>query len=98
MTRISSERIASIEARKQELAAGRATKQSEYWAGGTVPLLDLQGALDPFKPRAMSNEMREECGERASVVVIANASHALMPEQPDAVAAAIVDWIGKLPR
>src|SRR5579864_9620538 len=81
-----------------QLAAGRATKQSEWWSGGTVPLLDLQGELDPFKPRAMSNEMREEFGERVSVVVIPNASHALLPEQPDAVADAIVAWIGKLPR
>ena len=81
-----------------ESAAARATKQSEYWAGGTVPLLDVQGALDPFKPRAMSNEMREECGDRASVVVIPNASHALISEQPHAVAAAILDWIGKLPK
>jgi pimeloyl-ACP methyl ester carboxylesterase len=77
--------------------AGRATKQSEWWSGGTVPLLDLQGELDPFKPRAMSNEMRDEFGERVSVVVIAQASHALIPEQPDAVAAAIIGWIGKLP-
>jgi pimeloyl-ACP methyl ester carboxylesterase len=61
-------------------------------------LLDLQGELDPFKPRAMSNEMRDEFGERVSVVVIPDASHALMPEQPDAVAAAILAWIGKLPR
>jgi pimeloyl-ACP methyl ester carboxylesterase len=79
-------------------AAGRATQQSEWWSGGTVPLLDLQGELDPFKPRAMSNEMRDEFGERVSVVVIPDASHALMPEQPDAVAAAILAWIGKLPR
>jgi pimeloyl-ACP methyl ester carboxylesterase len=80
-----------------QLAAGRATEQSEWWSGGTVPLLDLQGELDPFKPRAMSNEMRDEFGERVSVVVIPNASHALMPEQPDAVAAAILAWIGMLP-
>ena len=80
-----------------QLIAGRATKQSEWWSGGTVPLLDLQGELDPFKPRAMSNEMRDEFGERVSVVVIPNASHALMPEQPDAVAAAILAWIGMLP-
>jgi pimeloyl-ACP methyl ester carboxylesterase len=80
-----------------QLAAGRATQQSEWWSGGTVPLLDLQGELDPFKPRAMSNEMRDEFGERVSVVVIPDASHALMPEQPDAVAAAILAWIGKLP-
>jgi pimeloyl-ACP methyl ester carboxylesterase len=46
----------------------------------------------------MSNEMREEFGERVSVVVIPNASHALIPEQPAVVVAAILAWIGKLPR
>jgi len=30
-------------------------------------------------------------------VVIPNASHALLPEQPVAVVAAILGWIGKLP-
>jgi pimeloyl-ACP methyl ester carboxylesterase len=81
-----------------QFAAGRATKQSEWWSGGAVPLLDLQGALDPFKPRAMANEIREEFGERATVVVIPNASHALIPEQPAAVVEAIVSWIGNLPQ
>lgn len=80
-----------------QFAAGRATRQSEWWGGGTAPLLDLQGALDPFKPRAMANEIREEFGERATVVVIPNASHALIPEQPAAVVDAIVAWIGRLP-
>jgi pimeloyl-ACP methyl ester carboxylesterase len=79
-------------------AAGRATKQSEWWSGGTVPLLDLQGELDPFKPRTMTNEMRDEFGQRVSVVVIPDASHALIPEQPNAVIDAILAWIGKLPR
>ena len=83
---------------EMQSAAGRATKQSEWWSGGKVPLLDLQGELDPFKPRAMQNEMRDEFGERASVVVIPNASHALLPEQPGAAAAAILAWIGKLPK
>jgi pimeloyl-ACP methyl ester carboxylesterase len=81
-----------------QFAAGRATKQSEWWPGGTVPLLDLQGALDPFKPRAVVNEIKEEFGERATVVVIPNASHALIPEQPEAVVEAIVAWIGRLPQ
>ncbi len=81
-----------------EFAAGRATRQSEWWSGGTAPLLDLQGALDPFKPRAFENEIHEEFGERATTVVIPSASHALLPEQPAAVVAAIVAWIGKLSR
>ena len=81
-----------------QFVASRATKQSEWWPGGTVPLLDLQAALDPFKPRAMMNEIREELGERATIGVIPNASHALLPEQPAAVVEAIVAWIGGLPR
>jgi pimeloyl-ACP methyl ester carboxylesterase len=81
-----------------QLAAGRATQQSEWWSGGAVPLLDLQGELDPFKPRSMANEMRDEFGERVSVVVIPNASHALIQEQPAAVADAILSWTGKLAR
>jgi pimeloyl-ACP methyl ester carboxylesterase len=81
-----------------QFAAGRATPQPEWWGGGNAPLLDLQGELDPFKPRSMANEMRDEFGERATVVVIPNASHALIPEQPAAVVDAIVAWIGKLPK
>ena len=80
-----------------QAAAGRASPQSEWWSGGKAPLLDLQGALDPFKPRAMMNEQREEFGERATVVVIPDASHALLPEQPAAAIDAILAWIGKLP-
>ena len=86
-----------VEMDEVQSAAGRATRQSEWWSGGTVPLLDLQGALDPFKPRAMMNELREEFGERATVVVISDASHALLPEQPAVVVDAILAWIGKLP-
>jgi pimeloyl-ACP methyl ester carboxylesterase len=81
-----------------QFAAGRATKQSEWWSGGTAPLLDLQAALDPFKPRTMASEMREEFGERVTIVVIPNASHALLPEQPAAVVEAIVAWVSRLPR
>jgi len=80
-----------------QFAAGRATRQSEWWSGGTAPLLDLQGALDPFKPRAFANELRQEFGERVTIVVVPNASHALVPEQPEAVVEAIVAWIGRLP-
>ena len=76
-------------------AAGRATQQSDWWTGGTAPLLDLQGALDPFKPRSASDELVEELGNRATVVVIENASHALPVEQPAAVVEAILAWIGR---
>jgi pimeloyl-ACP methyl ester carboxylesterase len=44
----------------------------------------------------MMNEIREEFGDRATIVVIPSASHALIPEQPAAVIESIVAWIRKL--
>jgi pimeloyl-ACP methyl ester carboxylesterase len=85
------------EVNESQFAAGRATRQEEWWGAGRAPLLDLQAALDPFKPREMTNELKEEFGERVSVAVIPDASHALIPEQPAAVVAAIVAWMRKLP-
>ena len=83
---------------ESQFAAGRATKQSEWWPGGKAPLLDVQAELDPFKPRSMMNEIREEFGARVEIVVIPNASHALIPEQLAAVTDVIVTWIGTLPK
>ncbi len=86
------------EVNESQFAAGRATRQEEWWAAGKAPLLDLQAALDPFKPRETTNELRDEFGERVTIVVIADASHALIPEQPAAVVEAIVSWMRRLPR
>jgi pimeloyl-ACP methyl ester carboxylesterase len=83
-------------ANKAQGVAASATKQAEYWQAGTVPMLDLVPDRDPFKPKEKWNESREEFGERVSVVVIPDASHALIPEQPGAVVDAIVAWIAKL--
>lgn len=79
----------------QRLAAA-ATRQAEWWPAGTAPLLDLQAAFDPFRPRETANELKEEFGDRVTVVVIPDASHALIPEQPAAVTSAIVAWVRKL--
>ncbi len=76
--------------------AATATKQVEYWQAGRVSMLDLVPEQDPFKPKDKWYESREEFGDRVSVVVIANASHALIPEQPAAVVDAIVAWMKKL--
>ena len=84
------------EASESQRLAGLATKQQDWWAAGKVPLLDLQADNDPFHPIEKMNELRDELGDRVTVVVIANASHALLPEQPKAVVEGIVTWIRKL--
>ena len=86
------------EVNESQFAAGRATPQEEWWGAGTAPLLDLQAALDPFKRRETANELREELGERVTIAVIPDASHALIPEQPAAVVEAIVAWMRRLPK
>jgi pimeloyl-ACP methyl ester carboxylesterase len=85
------------EIRNAQRAAAAAVRQADWWAGGTAPLLDLQAAQDPFKPESARNEMKDEFGDRVSIAVIPNASHALIPEQPKAVVDALTTWIKRLP-
>ncbi|MBB1625748.1 hydrolase [Achromobacter sp. UMC71] len=80
------------EVSESQRLAGKATRQSDWWSGGSKPLLDLQAGADKFKPESTRNEIRDEFGERVSVVVIPGAGHALVPEEPQAVADAIVRW------
>lgn len=72
-------------------------RQSDWWGAGTAPLLELIPANDPFKPRDKWNELKTSYGERVTAVVIPDASHALFPEQPEAVADAVIAWVRTLP-
>ncbi|RYC30299.1 alpha/beta fold hydrolase [Lichenibacterium minor] len=74
-------------------AATLRTKQSDWWAAGRAPLLEIQAAEDPFKTPDQRGELRAEFGDRVAVALIPDAGHALVPEQPRAVAAAIVGWL-----
>lgn len=88
----------SPEMRTIQRAAAAAVKQSDWWSGGKAPLLDLQAELDPFKTPDKRNEMKDEFGDRVTVTVIPNASHALVPEQPQAVVEAIAAWARMIPQ
>lgn len=66
--------------------------KSTWWPVSHTPILDLQAAEDPWRPRQTAGELKAVLGDRVTVRVIAGASHALIPEQPAAVVAAIVEW------
>ena len=85
------------EIRDSQRAAVAAVHKAEWWSGGSAPLLDLQAAQDPFKPEEKRTELKDELGDRVTVMVIPNASHALIPEQPKAVVEALTAWIRDLP-
>jgi pimeloyl-ACP methyl ester carboxylesterase len=77
--------------------ARKITNREDYWAGGTAPMLDLQAGADPFRPESSRMEAKDEFGDRVSVAVIPNASHALPAEKPIETADAIADWVDTLP-
>jgi pimeloyl-ACP methyl ester carboxylesterase len=71
-----------------------ATPPKEQWFGvSNAPVLDLQGADDPWRPASTRNELKDVLGDKVTVQVIAKASHAMVPEQPEAITRAIVQWV-----
>ncbi len=82
---------------RSQRAATAATRREEWWTAGSVPVLDLQAAQDPWRPRETVDDFRREFGaDRVTVVVLQDCSHAMMPEQSDKVVQAVLDWIGGL--
>jgi pimeloyl-ACP methyl ester carboxylesterase len=75
-------------------AASAATPQTDWWTAGATPVLDVQAELDPWRPRDTLHQMRDDLGAyRVTVVVIPDASHALIPEQPAKLIEAVLDWM-----
>ena len=77
-------------------SARAATKLEDFWGAGSAPLLDLMAADDPFRSPSTRDENRQAFGERVSTAIIPNSSHALIAEQPMAVAHAVCRWMQAL--
>jgi len=85
------------ETEKAENAASRATPVDEWFACGTARILDLQAENDAVAPRKFAGVLKAALGDRVTVVVIPNAGHALVPEEPEAMANAIAAFAHTLP-
>ncbi|HEX2942156.1 MAG TPA: alpha/beta hydrolase [Rhodopila sp.] len=80
-------------ASKAQRAASAATSQDDWWGAGSAPVLDLQAEHDPWRPPESRQGIVQDLGAgRVTVRLIPDASHALIPEQPDAVVQAVRDW------
>ena len=84
------------EVKKAQRIATDATPQPEWWQAGSVPILDVQPENDVMIPPQSRSRYRDELGERVSIVRIPDAAHALLPEQPAAVAQALLDFAARL--
>jgi pimeloyl-ACP methyl ester carboxylesterase len=76
--------------------AGQQPPKDSWFSHANAPILDLQGAQDAWRPPATRSELADVLGAKVTVQEIANAGHALVPEQPHAVARAITDWARRI--
>ena len=72
--------------------AGDKTSREEDFAGGTAPILYLQPAHDPLAHGDHAQEYRRLQGSASTIVMIPQASHAAIAEQPDFISAALIDY------
>lgn len=74
-------------------AAKAATPIETWWDAGGVPMLDVWAENDAFAPAADGWRLQHDLGEQVTSVGIAHAGHALIPEQPMAVANAVLGYL-----
>lgn len=75
-----------------ERIAGDKTSREEDYAGGTAPILYLQPAHDPLAHGDHAREYQQQLGRRVTIVIIPQASHAAIAEQPEFISAALIDY------
>jgi pimeloyl-ACP methyl ester carboxylesterase len=70
--------------------AGDQTSREEDFAGGTAPILYLQPTHDPLAHGHHAQEYRSLLGDRVTIVMIPQASHAAIAEQPEFISDALI--------
>ena len=81
-----------------QIAATERTPVDSWWAASDVPVLVVQPMQDVLAPAENAEKLRKEGGDRVRVAYVDRAGHALLPEQPDAVASNILAYLRGLPK
>jgi pimeloyl-ACP methyl ester carboxylesterase len=76
--------------------AGDLTPRTLDYAAGTAPVLYIQPSHDPLAHVEDAEDYKRALGDRVTVVVIPNAAHGVITEQPDAVSEALIVYARKL--
>ena len=81
-----------------QIGATERTPVDSWWAASEVPMLVIQPMQDVLAPAENAEKLRKEGGDRVRVAYVDRAGHALLPEQPDAVASNILAYLRGLPK
>ena len=65
-----------------------------WWTAGQAPVLVIQGLRDRVAPPENGYDVQTLAGPRATVLDLPNASHAILPEEPEAVERAVLEFLG----
>ena len=76
-----------------ERSAGAATPLKDWWTAGSAPLLVIVGNQDRIAPPANGDLLKQDVGDRAVVIYLNGAGHALLPEQPERLAGILVGYL-----
>lgn len=76
-----------------QMRAADGAMGGEWMLAGGVPVLVVQPLEDKVAPPEMARALRLKLGARVSVVEIAGAGHALLPERPRETFEAIAAWL-----
>ena len=81
-----------------QVAATRSVDSTLWWNAGGKPMLVVTGLQDAIAPPADTIDLLEaDLGSQVTAVRIDGAGHALLPEVPGQLSAAIADWLSELP-
>lgn len=79
-------------------AASNATELDDWWGGGSAPMLILQGLQDRIAPPSNGRDLRNSYPDRVSLIELRGTAHALLPEEPDLIASAIIQFLEAIDR
>jgi pimeloyl-ACP methyl ester carboxylesterase len=65
----------------------------EWWRGGHVPMLIVQPLEDVMASPEVGREAAAALGDRATYVEVPHCGHAILPEQPDAIAGHVIRFL-----
>jgi len=85
------------EARRSQRQANGDTPLEQWWAGGTGPMLIVQGQDDKTAPPENGVRMKQQFADRITLVNLEAAGHAMGLERPEETAAAIISFLRQHP-
>ena len=78
---------------RAQRAALAATGPDSWRGAGSAPILIIQAADDLIAPPANADALRAAYPDRVTVAPLPHAGHAMLPEQPEAIAAILVRYL-----